>query len=97
MPSGRYFGEIKHRFPDPKGDGFILTVPMFGARRKDDVGSLGSAYRIRQSELDLVMTLLPKLAAAVGQLDKPEKPFAMNGRYLGSVSFLPGWARLADE
>ena len=97
LPSGRYFGELGQSYPDPKVDAFYLTVPAFGAREKDSVGGLTCADRIRQSELDLVMDLVPKLAAAVAPLGEDRMPVAMIGRYLGKTYFLPGWAKLADE
>ena len=97
LPSGRYFGELGTQFPDPKGEGFYLTVPAFGARREDNVGGLVGAVPIRQSELDLVVKLLPQLADATAPLDIEQKSWVMGGEYLGRVIFEPGWAKLRDE
>ena len=97
LPSGRYFGELGKQYPDPKGEGFYLTVPAFGARREDNVGGLVGVVPIRQSELDLVVKLLPQLAHATVPLDLKQKSSVMRGEYLGRVIFEPGWAKLRDE
>ena len=97
LPSGRYFGELGKRYPDPKGEGFYLTVPAFGARREDSVGGLGGADALPQFELDVVIKLLPRLADATAPLDTRQKSFVMRGTYLGRVIFEPGWAKLRDE
>ena len=97
LPSGRYFGELGKQYPDPKGEGFYLTVPAFGARREDNVGGLGGADALPQSELDLVVKLLPQLAHATAPLDPEQKSWVMDGEYLGRVIFEPGWAKLRDE
>ena len=94
LPSGNYFGELGKHYPDPKGEGFYLTVPAFGARRDRDVGGLGGAEALTQSELDLVIKLLPQLAAATAPLALKQKSSVMGGTYLGRVFFKPGWAKL---
>lgn len=97
LPSGRYFGEVEQRFGDPTGHSFNLVVPAFGARREDNVGGLIGVVPIRQSELDLVIKLLPQLAHATAPLDLKQKSSVMRGEYLGRVFFEAGWAKLRDE
>lgn len=94
LPSGRYFGELGTRYPDREGEGFYLTVPAFGVRRRDDFDGSPGGIPISQPELDLVIRLLPRLADATAPLDPKYKPSVMHGQCPGRVFFETGWANV---
>ncbi|MBB3175561.1 hypothetical protein FHR90_003417 [Endobacter medicaginis] len=92
LPSGRYLGQLQRQYPDPDRDAFNLAVRAFGAVDAADVGGLAAAATLRPSELDRVRALVHHLADEVGRLPEANRPFIMQGLFLGKVVFPDGWA-----